>query len=332
MAEVSDPARELLTLASFLGDTVRLPDLAAVTGSGEAELQDLLDEGVGHGVLSWDGPELRFAHPLFSEALHARTDPSRRRRIHLAVADALDVGSAAVEAAGARVLEVAHHLIEAGPLVEPARLLESAREAGERAWDMLAWGEAARYFGAAAGAAEQVGVGDDVLADLHHRAGLAHYRNMDRGPTRHHLERAAECHRTSANPGGLALALADLVRVDITSGSFGIAVDLSPLDDALADLGETDPALVARILAQTAEALWVSGRVGEGAERARRALDLGRTAGDRIACARALVALAMTHWFPLELDEARQRLEEAREIAREEDDPQAEHHYPSSGS
>lgn len=319
VAEVSEAARELLVVASFLGDTVRVRDLEAVTGTDAAELQELVDEAADHGILAWDESELRFAHPLFSEVLYAQPTPTRRRRLHLAIADALDDGGTD-DLSEDHVLEVAHHLIDAGPLVEAERMLDRARGAGERAWTMLAWGEAARCFAAAAAAAEQVGVDARATGDLHHRAGLAHYRNMDRGPSRHHLERATAAYRAGGDRRGLAHALAELLRIEVTTGSFGAVPDLRPLDDALGDLDASEAGLAARLLAQMAEALWVAGRGREAAGRAERALDLGRAASDAVACSRALVALAMTRWLRLELHEALRNLEEALELARREDD------------
>jgi class 3 adenylate cyclase len=318
--EAGDTVRELLTVAAFLGDTVRLRDLEAVTGTGQGALHELVDEAVARGVLAWDGLDLRFAHPLFSEALYARPAPSRRRQLHLAVADALEEPDVADDPPDARAIEIAHHLIEAGPLADPARLLDRARAAGERAWTMLAWGEAARCFAAAAAAAEQTGGTSDTVAELHFRAGVAHARNLDQGPTRHHLERAATAYRFLDDRRGVARTLAELVRVEITTGSFGAARDLGPLDTALGALGD-DPGLAAVLLAQMAEALWVAGLPDQAAARAEQALTLARAASDDAACARVLVALAMTRWMRLELPAALANLEEALERARRHGDP-----------
>ncbi|HEX6312387.1 MAG TPA: adenylate/guanylate cyclase domain-containing protein, partial [Acidimicrobiia bacterium] len=320
VSEVSEPTRELLTLASFMGDTVRLGDLHALTGTPDAELHELLDEAVEHGVLAWEGADLSFAHPLYVAALRTEPAPSECRRMHLAISDALERGPAAADPARPRVIEVAHHLIEAGALAPPQRLLDRGREAGEQAWAMLAWGEAARCFAAAAAAAEQLDAPTAVIGELHYRAGLAHFRNLDRGPTRHHLERAAAAYRFAEDRRGVALALAELVRVDITTGSFGATTDLRPLDTALGYLDDTEAGLAARLLAQMAEALWVAGRGREAGERAERALELGRAAADRTACARALVALSMIRWSRLELHDALANLEEALLFARAEGD------------
>ena len=317
--EVSNRCRDLLTLASFLGDEVTVRDLSALNGEFGDDLPDLVDEALDRGLLVEEGPAFRFAHPLYCRVLYGALGAKRRRRTHLAVADALDRLAPAEHER--RVLEIAHHLIESGPLAEPARLLERARAAGEQASAMLAWADAARCFEAAADAGERMGVSSAELGQLHFRAGVAHYRNMDAGPSRAHLERAIVHDRDAGDDRGAALAQLELARAELLAGKFGTAVDVSALEEALASLADRDPGLAARVLAQLGEARWVRGDVHASADLARQALELGRTVTNHAACTRALASLAVTAWLRLDLAEALESLEEALTHARQDDDP-----------
>ncbi|WGY02191.1 LuxR C-terminal-related transcriptional regulator [Nocardioides sp. QY071] len=80
-----------------------------------------IDELVDNGVLIWDGPVLRFVHPLFAEVLWAEASPLVRRRLlrrHLAVAR----GAAAPD-----VVRIAVLGLDAGERPDPVGLLAAAR-------------------------------------------------------------------------------------------------------------------------------------------------------------------------------------------------------------
>ncbi len=102
------PARELLRLASLLGTTFTLGDLATVTGRPVIDVAaDLRDAAVAGLVVGGDD-HLRFRHDLVREAVYDRMLPAERRDLHTAAARALaDAGAptpqvAAQYARGAR--------------------------------------------------------------------------------------------------------------------------------------------------------------------------------------------------------------------------------------
>src|SRR5439155_182105 len=86
------------------------------------------------------------------------------------------------------------------------------------------------------------------IAQLAYRTGIAHYRNSDPVPSRTYLERAEMAYRAASDPSGVARALTDRTRAELTAGRFGTRVALEPLETALAAL--SDPGLQARPLAQ----------------------------------------------------------------------------------
>ncbi|MGH8984348.1 MAG: AAA family ATPase [Acidimicrobiia bacterium] len=312
---LSERSREILTLASFLDDPVSPGIVAELAGA--SDVAGAIAEAVDAGVVSIDD-ELRFAHPLFAHLLRQRPDAMQRRAIHHAAADALERAADIDESV--RVHEVAHHLIEAGPVAAPDRTLEWARRAGDRSWSILAWGDAARCYETAGRTAEDVGAPAADIAHLHYRAGVAHYRAMAFGPSSDLLQRAARFSAIGGDTHGVALARLERVRADIMISGFGAPVDIEPLEDALDALTD-DPALAGRLLTQIAEAHWVRGDVDKGRDLAARALELARGAGDDTACVRALVTSAVVAWLRLDLDHALRLLLEGREHAARSDDP-----------
>ncbi len=190
-----------------------------------------------------------FAHPLYARAAYTRVPAARRQQLHLDIAGSLET----LPDSEHHAIEIARHLGDAGDRADPAAVVRWSRTGGDRAWALLAWGEAARCFEAATRAAARRQAPPGEIADLAYRAGVAHYRNSDPVPSRTFLERAEAAYRKASDPGGVAQALTDRTRAELTAGRFGTRVALEPLESALADLD--DPGLQARLLAQMADAL-----------------------------------------------------------------------------
>jgi class 3 adenylate cyclase len=314
-AELPEAAQPTLTLAAVLGDSFDTAQLAAAGNLSAATVLEHLESAAARGILERDDNHaFRFAHPLYARAAYTQITPVRRRQLHSDVARSLEAGSDPEQHA----IEIARHLSGAGEHAEPAAVLRWSRAGGDRAWALLAWSEAARCFEAAADAATLLPASPREIADLAYRAGVAHYRNSDPVPSRKFLERAEAAYRDAADPSGVARALTDRTRAEITAGRFGTQVALEPLETALAALD--DPALRARLLAQMADALWLQGDVPRGREFAERAVAIGTAVGEHEACTRALDALAVIDWLELRLTDALAHLEEALRHTRAAND------------
>ena len=315
LAELSGPAQDTLTLAAVLGDRF---DPARVVDAGHVPPDTVMEhlvDAVAHGILERDEDAYRFAHPLYARAAYTRASAARRQQLHLDVASSLETAPNSEHHA----IEIARHLSDAGDRADPATVLRWSRTGGDRAWALLAWDEAARCFEAATRAAARRQSPPGEIADLAYRAGVALYRNSDPVPSRIHLERAEAAYRAASDPSGVARALTDRTRAELTAGRFGTRVALEPLEAALADLD--DPGLQARLLAQMADALWLQGDVERGREFADRAVSIGSSVGEHEACTRALVALAVIDWLGLRLTDALAHLEDGLEHTRATDDP-----------
>jgi class 3 adenylate cyclase len=315
LAELPEPGQDTLTVAAVVGDRFEPTGVATAAALPVDTVVDHLEHAAARGILERDEAGFRFAHPLYARAAYRRATSPRRQQLHLDVATLLESGQEPEHHA----IEIARHLGEAGDRADPAAVLRWSRVGGDRAWALLAWDEAARCFEAATRAAVRAQAPPGEVAELAYRTGVAHYRNSDPVPSRTYLERAEAAYRAASDASGVALALTDRTRAELSAGRFGTRVALEPLEAALAEL--QDPGLQARLLAQMADALWLQGDLERGREFAERAVAIGDSVGEHDACTRALDALAVIDWFGLRLTDALARLESALEHTHAANDP-----------
>ena len=212
---LSDACRKVLTVAAFLGDRLSFRVLTAVSGVGEEELMNLLEEAERQRLIRSEGQTLQFTHPLIRHVCYQETSAPRRQRLHTQIAEVLQRLYAG--APDAHLLEIAHHLVRAGTAADENTLVDFARRAGAHAFRVFAWSEAAQYYEAALSAAESTGclpVRD--LADIHYWAGLAHFYDQDVGPCLHHYERAIEAYRLHRRRSGPGAGARGKTRTDVT--------------------------------------------------------------------------------------------------------------------
>ena len=81
--------RELLRLASLLGTSFTLADLATVTGRSVIDVASWLREASVAGLVTGDGDRLAFRHDLVREAVYNDMLAAERRDLHRAAAQAL---------------------------------------------------------------------------------------------------------------------------------------------------------------------------------------------------------------------------------------------------
>jgi hypothetical protein len=87
---------------------------------------------------------IRFAHPLYREALRRSLTASRARAIHLEIARSLR------EKAGDHpIAMIASHYAESGGNIDPSSAVPVLVAAARQAEELFAWDEAVRYLGAA---------------------------------------------------------------------------------------------------------------------------------------------------------------------------------------
>ena len=322
LRSLSDQQRQILSVAAALGDRFDLNALVAVIDSNEESLLSVLDDLTEQRLLEPEGGSFRFAHPLIRHVLYSSLSGPRRERLHQQAAKALEKLYA--HNIDQHATEIAHHLQSAGRLAEIVKVVEYSRRVGDDAFGLYAWAEAARHYAAALAAAQTAGgYSAHELAELHHLAGFAYYRDLDPGPGLYHLEKAAEGFKASGDIPGLATALFNLTRHRLTqsAGAYGVAVDVQPLEDALVALGDSEPEVRGRTLASISQASWAARQTERAENAARQALELGQQIGNDRVCVEACSALALSLAQKMEVGEALAVWQKGLEFARRHGDP-----------
>jgi class 3 adenylate cyclase/DNA-binding CsgD family transcriptional regulator len=318
---LSEGCQRVLTLASFLGDCFSLQTLGAVSDVGEDSLVNLLEEGMSQRLLLSEEQTFQFSHPLIRHAFYHRPSAARRQRIHAQIADSLQRLHA--DNIDVHLLEIAHHLVRAGPAADVETVVQYARRAGDQALRVFAWGDAARYYEAALSAAEATGrLSSQERAELHYWAGLGHYRNQDAGPSLDHYAKAIEGYRQTGDIRGLARALMDKTRIQYSLASvpFGTLVDIEPLEEVFEIFGDSEPGLRGRIAAILSGAYWVARQTDKAEWLAQTALEIGQGLGDDRLCAMACSQLGLAQLQDLRAREALESWQNALTYARQADD------------
>ncbi len=300
LAQLSEPCRDVLTIASVVGPWLPPALLAAVAGGPVAEVIDLLEEAARARVLA--RPELplgayRFTHDLFREAIYEGIGVLRRGHLHLEIGREL---AAQREAGGEVALsDLASHFVLGAGAGGGEEALQWAALAAREATGRLAHDEAARHWRHALDVLEgsaEAGEGARVevlleLGDAHRRAGAA-------AAGRAAYLRAAGLARRAADPHGLA-------RAALGVHATGTRIDQPPhelvglLAEAISALTPEAAPLRARVLASLARVLAWSGLDLPRAERlADEAAETARRAGDLAALGFCLLARHNVVWGP----------------------------------
>jgi DNA-binding SARP family transcriptional activator/tetratricopeptide (TPR) repeat protein len=262
LSRLSPAARSGLAVAAVIGRDFELDLLERLLAMPEDSILGLLDECIAAGLVAETPGALdryAFVHTLIREAAQEQLSASRRARLHGSV-------GAALEELRAPDLEpylgaLALHFLAAGRAGDLRKAVEYARRAADRASAGLAHEEAVvhRERALRALALEQP-VDEDERCEL----------LLELGDT---LNRAAEVQRARqvfTEAAGVARGLdapAQLARAAVGFGGLGIRltpgvvdaalVDL--LEEALAKLGDSEPALRARVMGRLAmELYWIA--------------------------------------------------------------------------
>jgi ATP/maltotriose-dependent transcriptional regulator MalT len=248
IGDLDDDVRDVLLAAACVTDpTVDL--LARAKGITATETVALLEVAESKGIVGIEGHRVRFAHPLLAQGVYTDSRPSRRRKMHRALAQAEALPEVR-----------ARHLALATTSEDPATLeaLDSAAET-------------ARARGAPAAAAELVDLaiglgGDTALRRI--RSARYHFHAGNYG----HARALLEPHIRELQPGPLrATALGLLAEMCMYHNSFAQAAEM--LQRALRD-AECEPPLLAQILILLSFAQVNTGEYERSLHNARRAVAL----------------------------------------------------------
>jgi DNA-binding SARP family transcriptional activator len=308
LARLGEPALHALDAAAVCGIEFDLSAVAAVTDLPVADVLEALDGALDAALVTVTDQAGRytFAHALVAETIVSGLSPSRRARLHLAVADVLAgpregggagtgaAGAGPAGAGGAGAAEVAWHLRAAAPLAGAERQAAWELAAAREAATALAHADAATHYAAAL--AIPAGVPERERGEVLLALGQAHDRAGRRGDARAAFVQAAELGRAAGDRdllaraalghGGVALVIAT---ADATTARL--------LEEALAATPAGDRVTSARLLARLSVELYYT-----DPERARAlstlAVERARGGGDAAALAAALNAYRVALWSP----------------------------------
>ncbi len=144
IAELDPAARELVRVASAIGESFSLPVLVRALGRTEQELLPLLAQVIQHRILVRGGGigEYEFRHALIRRIAYDEIAEDSRAALHALIADAIEAQAAGTAQLG----EIAYHLHQALPTGTHAKLRKYAAEAGVQASRVHAYAEAARCY------------------------------------------------------------------------------------------------------------------------------------------------------------------------------------------
>jgi tetratricopeptide (TPR) repeat protein len=147
---LSKQAQSILAIASATGNEFEVGLLQGVAGISEKEVLDLLDETVAARItspLSGSRTRHRFAHGLIRTATYDAIGTSQRIVLHRQIGEKLEelYGSDP----NAHLAELAHHFVEAIPLLDARKAIDYSIRAGRAAYEVFAFEDAAFHWRAA---------------------------------------------------------------------------------------------------------------------------------------------------------------------------------------
>jgi DNA-binding SARP family transcriptional activator/tetratricopeptide (TPR) repeat protein len=312
LATLSERTSQLLTTAAVMGREFRVEVLEAVSDLDEDEIDEVIEESVGaHVIAEVPGVYGRcsFTHALIRQTLYDGLTATRRARLHLRVAEALEQLEAA--AAEPPLAELAYHFALAPPARGAPKAAEYAERAAQRAAGVLAYEEAARLYEVALEALAKAPVDPERRCRLLLACGHAQTKAGDTAESHDTFREAADTARALGSAQLLAQAALGYGAAGQMAGGIVDEPLVRLLEEALEAVGDDDPALRARLVARLAIELSFSEARERRAKLSSEAVELAREVGDPRGLGFALVARHWSLWGPGNVQE---RLEAANDL------------------
>jgi tetratricopeptide (TPR) repeat protein len=304
LATLSDRTSDVLTTAAVMGREFRVEVLEAIGPLDEDELDEVIEESVAaHVIAEVPGVYGRcsFTHALIRQTLYDGLTATRRARLHLRVAEALERLEA--DAPEPPLAELAHHFFLAPPARGAPKAVEYAERAARSAAGALAYEEAARLYEAALRALDHAPSDPEHRCRLLLACGDAQTKAGDTLDAHKTFQEAADAARALGSARLLAQAALGYAAPGQMAGGIVDQQVVLLLEEALEAVGEDDPALRARLLARLAIELSFSEARDRRAELSGEALEIARRVGDTRGLGFALVARHWSLWGPGNVEE-----------------------------
>ena len=305
LSRLSPAANTVMGAASVIGRQFDTALLEAVSGVAQDEVLDALEAAERARLIARVPGRLdrfTFVHTLVRTTLYDELPTTRRLRLHRRAG--LELEARGATGSESRLVELAHHFLEAAGLGEVERAVRYGRLAGNAARSGLAFEQAAGHYEGALGALELLDEPDPelraglklALGDVLRRAGDDQFRAV--------VSDVVDEARSLGNGSLLAKATLGLVATGTRiPGPIDIWM-VGLIEEALEGLDAEDLALRSRLLGALAVEL-----LGDPSQQARRvqlsgeAVLAARRVGHRSVLARVLASAHLGSSRPENLDE-----------------------------
>jgi DNA-binding CsgD family transcriptional regulator/tetratricopeptide (TPR) repeat protein len=272
----------------------------------EARASSLVEESVDTGI--W-----QFTHVLVRDTLYDELPIAQRAGLHRHVAEALERQHA--DDLTPALSALAHHWHAAGAASDPAKAIEYATLAAQRATAMLAHEEAVRHYRLAGEALPAAASHDGRRCGLLLGLGEAQNSAGDSAGALATFGRAAGHARRLDDPGLLARAAIGFGNATWRQGTDGSQA-VALLQEALALTAPADSRERVALLSALCRALLFASRPWEAEQAWRDGVAIARRLGDPQLLYEALSAIVPGRWYPeglaLRIEAAREGIELAR--------------------
>jgi hypothetical protein len=310
VARLGSQAGEILGLAAVIGMSFPVAALARAGGYVREEVAAILDRAVAARLLTGiDGSgRLSFSHALIRQTLHDELGTVARAHLHELVAQTLEKHRSELRPHPA---ELSHHFYEARHSLGAQPALSYAREAAESAAASLAWEDAALHLERALELETLPDAGDpDERCELLLRLGEMRLRAGHPGFSEA-FARAADAARGRSSTQLARAAIGYAGRYYEAGVVDTTLIEL--LREALAEIGNDEQDLRARLLARLAEILHFAGQEEASLALARESVQIAHDLADD----HVLVdALAGSHVSMLHVRHLSERLIVSDELTR----------------
>jgi class 3 adenylate cyclase/tetratricopeptide (TPR) repeat protein len=305
LAHLSEGAQQLLAYSSVIGRDLSVATVTTVAGGDEVSVLGQLDEALAAGLLREGDAGYAFSHALVRDTLYRQLSPGQRQRLHERVGEALEsVYAATIDT---HLAELAHHFCGASSENVKKKAVDYSRRAGDQAFELLAYDEAARHYERALQAREEGGSpnASAPVVDMQIALGESLYRSGASHAAVDAFRRAACGARELRSSERLARAVVGFDGAAGDTGEPALAMEAARLlDETLQALGEHDSP--SRVLTLSRRAWSRSSQAstgtrlnqGESLTYAREAVAMAERLGDAKLQFQALYALRGALWGP----------------------------------
>jgi tetratricopeptide (TPR) repeat protein len=284
LARLSEPVNTVLRAAAIVGQHFDVDVLETVTDVDD--VLDALEEASAAGLVAEDATGFVFSHALARNAIYDGLTRARRKRLHLAVAEACEAN------ATTRPETLAHHFGEVAGM--EAKAARYSLLAAQGFVDRLAFEEAAAHLERAGTLVARSSSADPELAVEIEVERLATLRLGGRANTRDDINGAVVTAFDHASAIGSARLMAEATFRYTTVFTAEDPVALRIFERALEAVGDADPQRRAVVLARLAEARFAVGDSASVQSMADEAVTLARSGGSPRALASTLLERNLT--------------------------------------